>query len=197
MEAHVPNPRLVSRDEGGGEPDLTAELTELVYNQLRDIARRMMARERVNHTLQPTALVHEAYQRLQDGTAPPWKTKSEFFQAAAVAMQRILVDHARQRQAKKRGGGKVQNIEPEEMTNLSDDRSAAEILCVDEAVSRINGYDSNLGLLIRLRFFAGLSVDQTAEIMGVARHLVVRDWKFARALLCRELRESRNGSNPE
>jgi RNA polymerase sigma factor (TIGR02999 family) len=155
-------------------------LLPLVYDQLRAVAQRALAAERPDHTLEATALVHEAYLRLVGDREIPWGSRSHFYVAAAEAMRRILLDHARARGRVKRGGGR-------DRLTLSDVADLAtkpdEIVRFDEAFRRLEGESPEAAAIVRLRFFAGLSVEQTAEALGVSTSTVDRRWAFARARL--------------
>ena len=189
---------------GGGPPDVTqlmwraadrdahaaAELLPLVYEQLRELARHRMAQERGDHTLEATALVHEAYVRLVGPRGPggdelPWANRAHFFSAAAEAMRRILIDHARARAGPKRGGGRKKL--PLDVLDLAADADPTEILALDEAVSRLEQQSPSVAAVVRLRFFAGLSVAETAEALGVSTRTVEREWTYGRAWLARAL----------
>ena len=182
---------------GHGERHAGDALLPLVYEQLRELARCRMADERRGHTLQATALVHEAYLRLlshPDGVV--WTSRGHFFHAAAEAMRRLLIDHARARRSLKRGGGQVPGTHdaPRQrvafnVLELAADTGLdfAEILALDDAVSRLELEEPHLAAVVRLRFYAGLSVDETAEALGTSARTVKRDWTFARAWLFRRL----------
>ena len=167
--------------------DNAPDLLPLVYADLRAAARRLMSSERRDHTLQPTALVSEAYLRLAKGGPIAWASPREFFLAAAQAMRRILVEHARQRGAKKRGGGGDWSRATLDVVDLSSDDDCARLVALDEAVSRLEAEDERAAAVVRLRFYAGLDVDETAEVLGVSRRTALRDWEFARARLFRDL----------
>ena len=161
------------------------QLLPLVYGQLRAVARRAMAGERQDHTLQATALVHEAFLRLVGDREIPWAGKTHFYVAAAEAMRRILLDHAKTRGRKKRGGGRS----PITLTDVADLASAdsREVLMFDEAFCRLEDESPEAAAIVRLRFFAGLGVEHTAEALGVSTSTVDRRWAFARAWLFRQL----------
>jgi RNA polymerase sigma factor (TIGR02999 family) len=164
------------------------QLIPLVYSELRAIASRHMRSERASHTLQTTALVHEAFLRLVDQHSTTWQNRSHFLSVAARAMRRILVDHARRRQAHKRGGGEAA---------ISLDQVAGEVAgasghpldvaAVDDALVRLAELDARQAQTVELRFFGGLSVEETAEVVGISPATVKRDWQFAKAWLMREL----------
>lgn len=165
-----------------GDAQAPARLLDLVYTQLRAIAGQRMGSERRSHTLQATALVHEAYLRLLGGSQIQWAGRAHFFAAAADAMRRILIDHARSRNALKRGGGKAALA----ITNVADlaaEGDPAGILALDEAMSRLEGVDADAAAVVRLRFYAGLGVEETAQALGRSPRTVRREWAFARAWL--------------
>jgi RNA polymerase sigma factor (TIGR02999 family) len=151
--------------------------------------------ERPGHTLQATALVHEAFLKLVGPRKIPWAGKAHFYAAAAEAMRRILVDHARSRNRDKRGG-KVGRV-PFNVLDLADAENSQEILALDEALCRLEQQEPAVGDVVRLRFFAGLSVDQTADSLGVSPRTVDRRWKFARAWLFRELHPDGSTARPD
>lgn len=167
-------------------------LLTLVYDQLRKLAQQRLAQERVGHTLQATALVHEAYLRLVGDEGLQWQSRAHFFAAAAQAMRRILVEHARARGRIKRGGdgaGRAAARSPINLLDLAAECNSDEILMLDEAIRRLESEDPEAAQVVRFRFFAGLSVDETAEVLGVSPSTVDREWAFARAWLHRTLRE--------
>jgi RNA polymerase sigma factor (TIGR02999 family) len=156
-----------------------------------------MRDERQDHTLQATALVHEAYARLVGNDEIAWDSRGHFFVAAAEAMRRILIEHARGRERVKRGGGVTRVRLPISVLDLAVDENPEEILSVDEAICRLSEQDARMGDVVRLRFFAGLSEQETAKALGVTDRTVRRDWTLARAWLQRELtREDSFGRDP-
>jgi len=161
------------------------KLLPLVYDQLRAIARRAMAGERPDHTLQATAVVHEAFLKLVGDREIPWTSKAHFYVAAAEAMRRVLLDHAKARGRIKRGGGRP----PAALTDIADlaTRDSSEVLMFDEAFRRLESESPEAAAIVRLRFFAGLGVEHTAEALGVSTSTVDRRWAFARAWLFRQL----------
>lgn len=171
------------------EPQRVSELLPLVYEQLRAAAQQALALERHGHTLQATALVHEAYLRLVGDRKIPWANQAHFYVAAAEAMRRVLLDHARARGRQKRGGGKA----PADVSSVADlaEAEPAEIVRFDEAVRRLEEESAEAAMVVRLRFFAGLSVEQTAGAMGLSSATVDRRWSFARAWLYERLRAER------
>ena len=169
-----------------GDAGAAAELLPLVYEHLRVLARQRMMHEPIDHTLQPTALVHEAYLRLVGSTDLKWDSRGHFFGAAARAMRQILVERARRYQAAKRARRRVSvelyEVEPE-WGGLSPDT----LLALDEAVERLSAIDERKARIVMLRYFAGLSVDETAAALDLSRATVKRDARFARAWLVKEL----------
>lgn len=164
-----------------GEQQAVSDLLPLVYDQLRALAQRRLLSERPDHTLQATALVHEAYLRLVGQEQIDWKGRAHFYVAAADAMRRILVDHARQKGARKRGAGWERvSLSMEELTN---GENLDELLMLDEALAELDQQDPEAGRVVRLRFFAGLTMDETAEAMDLSARTVEREWSFARAWL--------------
>ncbi|HOX24179.1 MAG TPA: ECF-type sigma factor [Candidatus Krumholzibacteria bacterium] len=167
------------------DPDTTARLHELLYDELRRIAARRLSREQPGHTLQPTALVHEAYLRLFDSGAVDWRDRAHFLGFAARVMRQVLVDHARRRAAAKRGAGARRVTLSDDV--LSDDGDGFDLFDVNDAVERLAALDAELGRMTELRFFGGLTLDETALVLGVSRRKVAKDWSFARLWLAREL----------
>lgn len=174
--------------EGGSEP---SDLLQRVYAQLRASAERRLHGERVGHTLTATALVHEAYLRLAEGRRVPWASEAHFYAAAAEAMRLILIEHARARGRAKRGGGRGRV--PLSVVDLARCDDAEQILMLDEEIGRLALRHPTAGSVVRLRFYAGLSVEQTAAILGVSVRTVMREWSFARAVLYRALEADRAG----
>ena len=169
-----------------GDASAAARLLPLVYEQLRGLARSRMKSERAGHTLQATALVHEAYLKLLGNRDIRWSSRSHFFFAAAEAMRRILIDHARARGGPKRGGAR-KRVPMNNVLDLAMEDRFPEFLAVDEAISRLEKESPDLAQIVRLRFYGGLSVDETAHVLGVSASTVRRNWTFARAWLKRQL----------
>jgi len=178
-----------------GNEDAVAKLVPLLYGELRRMAASYLSRERRNHTLQPTAVVHEAYLRLVDQKAVHWQNRQHFFGVAAQVMRRVLVDYARSHKANKRGGA-VPKVSLEEVIVVSKERSA-ELLALDEALTRLASIDPQQGRIIELRFFGGLTLEETAQVLGISPATVKRDWNVARAWLTREVRKERRGEGRE
>jgi RNA polymerase sigma factor (TIGR02999 family) len=168
-----------------GEDAALAELTPLVYQELRRLAHRHMDAERPDHTLQTTALVNEAYLRLADQTNPRWQDRAHFFAVAARAMRQILVNYAKSYRAQKRGGGAIK-VELDEAAIVSPEQSRA-IVELHEALERLGTLDSRKARVVELKYFAGLNHDEIAEVLKISTVTVRRDWVFARAWLHNEL----------
>ena len=168
-----------------GEQAARNRLVELVYDELRGVAKRRLRHERPDHSLTPTALVHEAYVKLVDQSRVHWQNRTHFFSIAARVMRRILVDHARARTAAKRGYAGTIALNDVEIVTAPID---IDILALDEALEKLARVDSRQSELVELRFFAGLTVDEIASVLNVAPITVKRDWALARAWLFRELR---------
>lgn len=173
-----------------GRPSPPTALVAQLYDELREMARRQMSRERPGQTLQTTALVHEAFMRVggqwpgPDSSGGRTRTQ-QFFQAAAIAMRRILVDRARARRRLKRGGGAARV--PLDDSDLATNEESVDWLALDEALKKLEAHDQELAELVSLRYFAGLSVDQAAAALGVSPRTIDRNWRLARAFLQREL----------
>jgi len=169
----------------GGDGQAAAQILPLVYAELRELARRRMAAQPPDHTLQATALVHEAYLKLVGGRDVRWADRSHFFFAAAEAMRQILIDGARGRGRLKRGGGRTRS--PLSVADLAAEQDGDQILAVDEALCRLEAQWPDVAAVVRLRFFAGLSVEETAGALDVSERTVHRQWTYGRAWLAREL----------
>lgn len=163
-------------------------LMPLVYEELRVLAASQLRRERGDHTLGATALVHEAFFRLVDQRSVDWQGRAHFFGVAAQAMRRILVDHARRRHAAKRGRQHQVTLDTDALADAANDAGATdEVLAVDDALARLATVDPRQAQLVEFRYFAGFSLEETAELLGVSLATAKRDWAFARAWLQREL----------
>ena len=168
-------------DWRGGDPSALEKLIPLVQPKLQRLAHHYMSRERPGHTLQTTALIDDAYLQLADKPHPQWQNRAHFFAAAAQLMRRIMVDHARQRQALKRGGGAVR-VELNEAAAVTQTR-ADELLALDEALEKLATFDHRKAQVVEMRYFAGLTMDEIAEVLKVHVNTVTRDWTAARAWL--------------
>src|SRR6185503_4172989 len=172
-----------------GDQRAFERLSELVYDELRRMARGYLAGERSDHTLQPTALVHETYIRLVDQQAMDWQDRRHFFAIAATTMRRILVDHARSQRREKRGGDRPK-VRLDDLGELAAADRAAEVVAVDEALQRLASEDRLKASIVELRFFAGLTNDEAAAILGLSEPTVRRHWRTAKLWLYRELRSA-------
>ena len=168
-----------------GKHEAFDELLPLVYEELRKMAKRFMNSQPSDHTLQTTALIHEAYLKLADQKEKRWQDRAHFFAVAGQAMRHILVDHARSQQTQKRGG-ETQIVSIEDVAVLSNER-AGEIVALDEALEHLFELDKRKGKVVELRYFGGLSVEETAEVLKISPETVMRDWRFAKTWLLREL----------
>jgi RNA polymerase sigma factor (TIGR02999 family) len=169
----------------GGDSEAREQLMPLVYDELRRRAAACLRRERSNHTLQPTALVHEAYLRLVDQNHAAWKNRAQFFAVAAEIMRRVLVDHARARRAAKRSGrwSRV-TLDP---TLMEARRSSVDVLDLDKALTKLAAFDERKSRIAALRFFAGLTVDETGEVLQLSSKTVEREWQATRGWLFKML----------
>jgi RNA polymerase sigma factor (TIGR02999 family) len=184
----TPTPQEVSRLlRAWGDGDQTAldRLMPLVYDELRRMARRYMDRQPSGHTLQTTALIHEAYLRLVNQQEVQWQNRAHFFGVAAKAMRSILVDYARTRQAVKRGGA-THLVSLDEAAVVSAEPTA-ELVALDDALQRLAAFDQRKCQVVEMRYFGGLTVEETAEVLQVSPETVARDWRLARTWLLREL----------
>jgi len=168
-----------------GDPSAESRLMELTYRELRKIAAGHLRRERSGRSLQTADLVHEAYLRLVDQTSLPWRDRSDFFRIAAHVMRQILVDRARKRHAVKRGGG-APEISLDRALNIAEAQSA-DLLALEEALARLERVDTRQCQVVEMRFFAGMSEDEVAEVLGVSARTINRDWRMARAWLYKEV----------
>jgi RNA polymerase sigma factor (TIGR02999 family) len=173
--------RILSELRGADRDEALNRLVPVVYAELRAAARAHLRRERPDHTLRATALVHEAYLRLLGGDHITWNDRQHFFRAAAEAMRRILVEHARKRARVKRGGNPIRASLSD--VNLAVDQDPVEVLALDAAIRRLEEQDPTAADVVRLRFFAGLSVEETARMLDLSERTVKREWAFARAWL--------------
>ena len=175
-----------------GNEDAANQLVPLVYDELRRMAGAYMNRERSNHSMQATELVHEAYMRLVGPTPAQPQNRAHFFAIAAHSMRQVLLDHARRRGAGKRGGPNAIRVDVEDKFLVCDD-SLDEVLAIDEALQKLALIDPIQSRLIELRFFAGLSVEEAGEVMGVSESTIKREWRLAKAWLNHELADSKSG----
>ena len=175
----------ILHDWSGGDAEAPERLMPFVYDELRRLARGFLARERDSHTLQPTALVHEAYIRLVDQTRVDWQNRAHFYGIAASMMRRVLIDHARAHATEKRGGGVVRLSIDDVQLPIA--QRAQSLVALDEALERLKQMDERKCSVVEMRFFAGMSDEEIAEVLGVTTRTVLRDWKTARLWLYREL----------
>jgi len=173
-------------DWSKGDQAALERLMPMVYNELRRLASNYLRRERQGHTLQPTALVNEAYLKLIDQRNAKWQNRAQFFGISAQLMRRILVDHARQHQAAKRGGSAQQRLSITSAEKIAQ-KSDFDLLALNEALDELSRLDPQQGRIVELKFFGGLSIEETAEVLGIGHATVERDWKMARAWLRRQL----------
>jgi len=181
--ASKPVTQLLARWSAGDHSAMES-LLPLVYQELRGLARRCLSQERDGHTLQPTALVHEAYLRLVDQSPSTIESRTQFFGIAARLMRQILVDHARLRQAAKRGGGNM--ISLEDSADISPQRDL-NLVALDDALNELARLDERQARIVELRFFAGLSIEETSRVLAISPVTVTRNWTNARLWLQREL----------
>ncbi len=175
----------------GGSHEAVADLMPLVYSELRAIAGNQLQRERRNHTLQATALANEAYLRLVDQKDVDWKGRAHFLAVAAEVVRRILIDHARKKGAAKRGGGAAQvTLTLGDVLQAPGDRNEIDLLALDEAMKELAALSNRQSRVVELRFFGGLSVEETAYTLGVSERTVKGDWRIAKAWLRKRLGES-------
>ena len=191
MSAPTPSPDVTQllSDWSSGSKFALEQLTPVVYDELRRLARRHLARERKDHTLQSTALVHEAYLKLIDQKNVKWQNRAHFFAIASQMVRRILVDHARAHQAGKRGSG-APKLSLDEAIGVPESRDL-ELLALDDALKGLAEIDDRQARIVELRFFSGLSIEETAEVVGISAATVKREWVTAKAWLFRQL--SRTG----
>jgi RNA polymerase sigma factor (TIGR02999 family) len=172
-------------DVGNGDNNALNQILPPIYDELRRLAGSYMRRERADHTLQPTALVHEAYLRLIDQRRVDWKNRAQFFGLAANMMRRVLVNHARDRAAGKRGGNT-----PRVTLSLADglEQPEVDVIAVDEALGKLAELDARKSRIVEFKFFTGLTTEEIAEVLGISTATVEREWKFSRAWLFNALK---------
>jgi RNA polymerase sigma-70 factor (ECF subfamily) len=187
-----PQPSEVTRllkDWGNGDSTALDQLMPIVYAELRAVAARYLRRERQDHTLQPTALVHEAYLRLIDQKQVEWQNRAHFVGVAAQMMRRILVDHAKSHNRAKRGGGALR-VTLDDAVALADER-ADDLLELDAALTALEAFDERKSRVVEMKYFGGLSVEETAEVLKVSVITIARDWKLAKAWLYTTINDNR------
>jgi RNA polymerase sigma factor (TIGR02999 family) len=170
----------------GGDREAWNELVPLVYNELRGQAHRFLQRERAGHSLQTTALVHETYLKMVEQREVRWDNRRHFFWLAAEIMRRILVDYARQRNRQKRGG-EVEVLPLDSTFQIAAEETEVDLLALDEALNKLARFDAQQAKVVELRFFSGLNIEETAEVLSVSPATVKRDWAMAKAWLFHEL----------
>jgi RNA polymerase sigma factor (TIGR02999 family) len=179
------NPQNITallQDWSNGNAEVLEKLMPLVYDELRHQAAQFLRKERSNHTLQATALIHEAYLKLIGQKEVEWQNRNHFFAIASTAMRRILVDHARERKREKRGGSE-ENLPLEIALNISANEKNIDLIALDEALNRLAKMNERQARVVELRYFSGLSNDETAEILGVSNATVRNDWNIAKSWL--------------
>jgi RNA polymerase sigma-70 factor, ECF subfamily len=178
-----------------GDQSALKKLTPLIYDELRRMAHRYVQHERNGHTLQTTALVHEAYVRLAGQETPEWQNRSHFFAVTAQVMRHILIDHARRRRYLKHGG-QFQQVSMEQASLMSEDR-AAELIALDEALDELKNFDPRKSKVVELRYFGGLSLEETAQALEISVMTVRRDWRAAKAWLFRRMQNRDADASPQ
>jgi RNA polymerase sigma factor (TIGR02999 family) len=182
-------------DASDGDRRALDRLLPLVYDELRKLAEALMQQERPDHTLQPTALVHEAYLRLVDRTRIHWVNRAHFYAVAAQAIRRVLVDHARGHKRVKRGRGRARISLDEGLVTAPD--PLPDLLALDEALDELAAHDPQEARVVEVRFFGGLTIAETAEVLGISTATVERDWRYARARLYQLLAKETENGRPE
>lgn len=185
--------RLIA-ESAAGDPAAAAALVPVVYEELRRVAASALRRERADHTLQPTALVHEAFLRLADVPAAQWRDRGHFVAIAARVMRQVLVDHARGRNALKRGSAEVR-VPLEGIDVPATGAADIDLVALDDALERLARLDERQARIVELRFFGGLTVEETAAVIGASERTVKRDWQMSRAWLKRELARGTSSSS--
>lgn len=185
MESKVPPPDVTSilLASTRGNQQALDQLFPLVYEELRGLAQKYLGQERSDHTLGATALVNEAYLRLVDQTRAEWSSRAHFFAVAARAMRRILVDHARRRARQKRGGRQARHVALEDALTLAGREQNTDLLALDEALTKLEAASPENARVVELRFFSGMTVEETAEVMEISPRTVARHWRSAQAYL--------------
>jgi RNA polymerase sigma factor (TIGR02999 family) len=186
-EASLPEITRLLSDWGQGERQALEQLIPLVFDDLRRMARRYLRREPEGHTLQPTALVNEVYCRLLDQSRIHWQNREQFFGVAALIMRRILLDHAKGRQAEKRGG-KIAKVSIDEARDVAAMRDP-DLIALDEALTRLAELDARQSRIVELRYFMGLTIEEIAEVLGLSETTIKREWQIARRWLFREIQD--------
>lgn len=175
------------RDWGSGNREALEDLLPLVYKELHRQASSFLRRERAGHTFQTTALIHETYLKLVDQRNVNWQSRTHFFAIAGTLMRRILVDHARSKKREKRGGEAIRLTLNEEAMNVATSEKSVDLMALDEALTRLEKLDEQQSRIVELRYFSGLTLEETADTLNVSRTTVATDWAMAKAWLHREL----------
>jgi RNA polymerase sigma-70 factor (ECF subfamily) len=181
-----PDVTLMLKQWSGGNAEVLDNLMPLVYDELRRQASRFLRKERANHTLQTTALINEAYLKLIDQRGTQWQNRAHFFAIASVAMRRILVDYAKARHREKRGGA-GSDLPLDEALQIFSKEKSIDLVALDEALNKLAEFDPRQAKVVELRYFSGLSIDETAEVLGVSNATVRLDWNMAKAWLRKEI----------
>jgi RNA polymerase sigma-70 factor, ECF subfamily len=189
METSTSEVTRLLRDCGLGNREALDKLLPLVYNELRRLAHTYLSHERHDHTLQTTALVHEAYLKLIDQRSVNWQNRAQFFAISAQAMRRILLDNARRHTAAKRGGG-GQKVSLDEIASISVDAANESLITLDRALQKLESIDAEQCRIVELRYFGGLTIDETAEVLKTSPSTVQREWTIARAWLYNAIKGS-------
>jgi RNA polymerase sigma-70 factor, ECF subfamily len=185
------NPRDITallQDWSNGNQTALDKLMPLVYGELRRQASRYLSKERPGHTLQTTALIHEAYLKLLGKNEIEWQNRTHFFSIASTAMRQILVDYARERHREKRGG-LAENLPLDEAFQIASNEKSVDLIALDDALNRLAKMDARQAKVVELRYFSGLSIDETAEVLGIANSTVRLDWNLAKAWLKQEIEQ--------
>lgn len=182
MENEQQNITQLLKEWNSGRREALDELMPFVYEELRRQASRYLRRERIGHTLQATALINEAYLKLIGQNKVEWQNRAHFFAIAAQAMRRILVDYARERKRDKRGGS-AENLPIEEALQISSNEKSVDLIALDDALNKLAKLDERQARIVELRYFSGLDIDETAEVLGISNATVRRDWNMAKAWL--------------
>jgi RNA polymerase sigma-70 factor (ECF subfamily) len=193
VEVSAPDVTQILQEVRDGDGDAPARLMPLVYDELRRLADHYLRQERPDHTLQPTALVHEAYLKLVDQTSVDWQNRAHFFGVSAQVMRQILVDHARRHRASKRGGLQ-QKLTLDEAIDYSQPLDV-DLVALDDALTALAQLDARQSKIVELRFFGGLTIEETAVALGISPATVKVDWGMAKAWLRREIRRENDGGN--
>jgi len=183
---NAPDVTLMLKEWSDGNAEVLDNLMPLVYDELRRQASRFLRKERANHTLQTTALINEAYLKLINQRGVEWQNRAHFFAIASVAMRRILVDYAKGRHREKRGGA-GEDLPLDEALQISSNEKSIDLIALDEALDNLAKFDARQAKVVELRYFSGLSIDETAEVLGVSNATVRLDWNLAKAWLRKEI----------